>query len=130
MPATSDFAIAPANLVPCLSDLLGRLLTAEDIRTELIAGGFSNLTYLVHAGGDQLILRRPPLGMLAAGSHDMGREHRILVGLATTQVPAPAPLGYIPDSAALGAPFLLMERVAGLIVRSREDAGALGVVGA
>ena len=46
-------------------------------RFDIIAGGHSNLTYLVLAAdGRRLVLRRPPLGHVLASAHDMGREHR------------------------------------------------------
>ena len=41
-------------------------------------GGHANLTYLVRFGASEFVLRRPPLGPLAPGSHDMGREYRVL----------------------------------------------------
>src|SRR4051794_22998879 len=46
-------------------------------RFEVIAGGHSNLTYLVECtDGRRLVLRRPPLGHVLASAHDMAREHR------------------------------------------------------
>ena len=60
---------------------------------ELIAGGHSNLTYLVTpTDGPKLVLRRTPLGNVLATAHDMGREHRILSGVVQTDVPVPTPL--------------------------------------
>ena len=37
-------------------------------------GGAANLTYLLDYGAAQYVLRRPPLGPVAASAHDMGRE--------------------------------------------------------
>ncbi|MEC9224982.1 MAG: phosphotransferase, partial [Actinomycetota bacterium] len=46
---------------------------------EIIAGGHSNLTFLVtDANGRRLVLRRPPLAHGLASAHDMAREHRII----------------------------------------------------
>ena len=53
-----------------------------------IAGGHSNLTFKVDdAAGHSYVLRRPPLGHRLASAHDMGREHRIIAGLANSNVP-------------------------------------------
>jgi aminoglycoside phosphotransferase (APT) family kinase protein len=79
-----------------------------------LAGGHSNLTFRVtDAGGRDVVLRRPPLGRLLPSAHDMGREHRIISALSPTTVPVPAPLGHCDDPALTGAPFYVMEHVAG-----------------
>ena len=63
---------------------------APPLRFSLITGGRSNLTYLVEdAKGKKRVLRRPPTGAVLATAHDMGREHRIMSGLADTDVPVP-----------------------------------------
>jgi aminoglycoside phosphotransferase (APT) family kinase protein len=85
--------------------------------------GFSNLTYLVRAGGRELVLRRPPFGADVRGGHDMEREHRVLAALRPVYPRAPRPVVYCADPAVLGAPFYLMERVSGVILRDRPPAG-------
>jgi aminoglycoside phosphotransferase (APT) family kinase protein len=47
----------------------------------------------------------------------MGREFRVLSGLSTVFPPAPRPLVFCDDESVLGAPFYVMERRHGLIVR-------------
>ena len=43
------------------------------------AGGKANLTYLLKfPGGEQLVLRKAPLGPIAESSHDMTREYTVL----------------------------------------------------
>lgn len=79
--------------------------------------GFSNLTYALKVGDRELILRRPPFGAHVKSAHDMGREHRILTALSPAYPKAPAPVAYCSDLAVLGAPFYLMERVRGVILR-------------
>ena len=81
--------------------------------------GFSNLTYLVRAGERELVLRRPPFGAAVKSGHDMGREHRILTALAGRYDKAPRPLLYCEDPRVLGAPFYVMERVRGVVLRPR-----------
>src|SRR5271154_4857458 len=44
-------------------------------------GGKANLTYLLRFGPREFVLRRPPLGPIPAGAHDMRREHRVLSAL-------------------------------------------------
>src|SRR5690606_34807184 len=64
----------------------------------VIAGGHSNLTYaVVDAAGRKLVVRRPPLGARLASAHDMGREHRIISGLQSSDVPVPPALAYCDD---------------------------------
>jgi aminoglycoside phosphotransferase (APT) family kinase protein len=97
--------------------LLGGATTAE-----LIAGGRSNLTYLLTDGDTRVILRRPPLGHVLATAHDMSREHRMISALAPTGVPVPEPLALCGDETVTGAPFYLMSHVEGRIVRTTDDA--------
>ena len=84
----------------------------------LIAGGRSNLTYLLDDGHRQIVVRRPPLGHVLATAHDMSREYRIIKALAPTPVPVPAALGLCDDPSVNGAPFYAMSFVDGLVVRA------------
>lgn len=85
--------------------------------------GHSNLTYLVRVGERELILRRPPFGSRVKTAHDMGREYRILSQLHRVLPQAPRALAYCDDAAVLGAPFYVMERLVGVILRRRLPAG-------
>ncbi len=92
---------------------------------ERIAGGRSNLTFRVaDAAGGRWILRRPPLGTTLGSAHDMAREHRILSGLAGTDVPAPAPVALCEDEDVTGAVFYVMELVEGQVLRDEDDVEA------
>ena len=84
---------------------------------EVVAGGRSNLTYVVTAPAGEVVLRRPPLRAVRPTAHDMAREHRVLSALAGTPVPVPRPLHLCTDPDVLGAPFYVMERVHGVIAR-------------
>jgi aminoglycoside phosphotransferase (APT) family kinase protein len=79
--------------------------------------GHSNLTYLVSAGGRELVLRRPPVGSKVKSAHDMGREARILVKLHPVFPLAPQVVAVCDDASVVGAPFYLMERIRGAILR-------------
>lgn len=93
---------------------------------ELIAGGHSNLTFSVSdAAGRSWVLRRPPLGPLLPTAHDMAREHRILAALRPTAVPVPEPVAYCGDPDVIGAPFYVMARVEGEVLRDSDCASAL-----
>jgi aminoglycoside phosphotransferase (APT) family kinase protein len=80
-------------------------------------GGHSNLTYLVRWGGRELVLRRPPVGAAVASAHDMGREYRVLSRLHLCFPKAPRALAACAEAAVIGAPFYVMERVRGVVLR-------------
>jgi aminoglycoside phosphotransferase (APT) family kinase protein len=79
--------------------------------------GYSNLTYLLTIGGDEFVLRRPPFGSKAKTAHDMAREFRILTALHPVFPYCPRPLLYSEDASIIGAPFYVMERMRGIILR-------------
>jgi aminoglycoside phosphotransferase (APT) family kinase protein len=87
------------------------------VSVQQFPGGYSNLTYLVRAGDRELVLRRPPFGAAVRGGHDMLREHRLLSRLAPVYPKAPRPVAACEDLSVMGAPFYLMERVRGVILR-------------
>lgn len=88
------------------------------LQVERIRGGHSNETFFVTRGSDQWALRRPPRGPLLPTAHDVAREYRVLRGLEHTNVPAPTPLLLCEDASVIGAPFYLMERVQGVVIRA------------
>jgi aminoglycoside phosphotransferase (APT) family kinase protein len=104
-------------------------LRSGRLRAELIAGGRSNLTYTLDDGAHRWVLRRPPLGHVLATAHDMAREFRVISALHrgrdTAHVPVPEPVLLCDDASVIGAPFYVMERVDGLVLRDR--AALLGV---
>ncbi len=81
------------------------------------AGGHANLTYLLRYGDAEYVLRRPPLGPVAPTSHDMGREYRVLSVLYKGYPPAPRAFVFCEDAAVIGAPFFVMQRRRGVVVR-------------
>lgn len=90
-----------------------------DLEVLQFPAGWSNLTYLIRAGGRELVLRRPPHGARAEAGHDMAREYRILSALDGHWGRVPSPVLYCGDDAVIGTPFYLMERVKGVILRGR-----------
>src|SRR3970040_1101965 len=85
--------------------------------------GFSNLTYLLRLGEREIVLRRPPFGAQVKSGHDMRREYRILSALISVYPKTPRPIAYTDDESIIGAPFYLMERVRGVILRERPPEG-------
>jgi aminoglycoside phosphotransferase (APT) family kinase protein len=79
--------------------------------------GFSNLTYLLTAGDIELVLRRPPFGTRPKTGHDMGREFRVLSALKRGFAECPRPVHNCTDESVIGAPFYVVERIRGIILR-------------
>jgi aminoglycoside phosphotransferase (APT) family kinase protein len=112
-----DLSALDGYLARALPELAGALVI------EQFPSGYSNLTYLLRKGDTELVLRRPPAGVQVKSGHDMAREHRVLSGLAAGYPLAPRPLAYCDDPAVLGAPFYVMERRRGIILRKRIPEG-------
>ena len=92
----------------------------------VIAGGKSNLTYVVGDGRRTVVVRRPPLGHVLATAHDMVREHRVITALRDTPVPVPQTYAVCPGDDVIGAPFYVMEYVAGTPYRFAFELEPLG----
>jgi aminoglycoside phosphotransferase (APT) family kinase protein len=99
-------------------------LLAGPLQVELLAGGRSNLTYLLTDGERRWVLRRPPLGHVLETAHDMSREHRVLAALQRTDVPVPRPL-LLAGPGVIGATFYVMEFADGVVLR--DDAQLRGL---
>lgn len=121
-PVREGEALDVATLTAWLRPRIPGVEGAPEVRQ--FPRGFSNLTYLLRWGDRELVLRRPPFGATAKGAHDMGREFRILSALEPVFGRVPRPLVHCEDPEVLGAPFYVMERVEGAILRAPvpEDA--------
>ena len=84
-----------------------------------ITTGHSNEVFLVERGDRTFVLRRPPRTPLSPTAHDMAREHRLLTAFTDNgaAVPVPKPVALCTDVDVIGAPFYLMERLEGIVVR-------------
>ncbi len=88
-----------------------------ELQIRQFPAGFSNLTYLLSAGEQEWVLRRPPFGTRPKSGHDMAREFRVLSALQGVFPYAPRPFLLCEDEAVLGAPFYVVERLRGIILR-------------
>ena len=92
-------------------------LSGESVAAERHMAGHSNETFFIRTGKREWVLRRPPRGAFLPTAHDVTREYRILSALAGTGVRAPQPVLFCEDTSVIGAPFYLMERIHGAVIR-------------
>src|SRR5215471_2353954 len=105
-------------------------LVEPPFTAEVIAGGRSNLTYLVHGArahgqGGTVVLRRPPLAHVLPTAHDMAREYRVIAALHPTGFPVPVAHHLCQDPEPIGAPFYIMSYVDGRVLRASADVDTL-----
>jgi aminoglycoside phosphotransferase (APT) family kinase protein len=126
-PVQSDAEQAP-EVVATWAEAAGQepepLIVRESLEGELGLGeltiqrasaGHSNVTYFLEAAGRRMVLRRPPRGPLPVSAHDVLREYRILAALERFDVRVPKVMLEGSDTALIGAPFYVMERVDGIV---------------
>lgn len=104
-----------------------RLPEARALRIERLRGpsetGFSSDTLIfdacwMDAGGarsEALVARFKPSGFTVFPTYDIAQQFRVMQILRTTDVPVPRMLWLETDERPLGAPFYVMERVAGRV---------------
>src|SRR5437867_5121066 len=94
---------------------------AGPLEVRQFAGGKANLTYRLRFGAaddpQEFVLRRPPLGPIPPGAHDMRREHRVLSVLHRRYPLAPRSLLLCEDDSVIGAVFIVEERRHGFVIR-------------
>lgn len=115
IPIRSDEHLDETRLAEYLRDKLPDAI--EPLTVRQFGGGAANLTYLLTFGSREYVLRRPPLGPVAPSAHDMAREYRVLSVLHRAFPPAPQAFHFCDDPAIIGAPFFVMERRNGVVVR-------------
>jgi len=84
---------------------------------EQFPNGSANLTYLLRFGACELVMRRPPFGVVAPGAHDMRREFRVLSKLWRHWDKAPRGYLFCNDHDVIGSDFVVMERRVGDVIR-------------
>ncbi|HEX3908918.1 MAG TPA: phosphotransferase family protein [Mycobacteriales bacterium] len=118
----SERAAPAADVGRYLADRLGDDAW-RSCTLDLVAGGRSNLTFIVHSPAGDVVLRRPPLSSVLPTAHDMRREHRVMTALGETAVPVPRTLALCEDDDVIGVPFYVMDRVIGHVVRDEMPPG-------
>jgi aminoglycoside phosphotransferase (APT) family kinase protein len=110
-----DERLDTARLEPYLREHLDGAEGPLSVRQ--FGGGKANLTYLIRFGENEFVLRRPPLGPIPPGAHDMRREHRVLSVLHQRYPLAPRSLLLCEDEGVIGVVFIVEERRHGFVIR-------------
>jgi len=91
------------------------------LQRELLHGGTSNIVFTLNRGGKDMVLRRPPAVPPPGAEKGVLREARVLTALNQTEVPHPHCYGACEESAVIGRPFYVMERVDGWAPNLRDE---------
>ena len=93
-------------------------IDTSNLKLKQFPSGYSNLTYFLKNSSQEMVLRRPPYGAKSLkGGHDMLREYTVLKNLKSQFHKVPNVHLYCDDESILGAPFYIMDRVQGYIIR-------------
>ncbi|MEF8887653.1 MAG: phosphotransferase family protein [Haloarculaceae archaeon] len=82
--------------------------------------GLGNETLFLMWGDRRFVVRRPPLAGAPADAHDIFREFRLLEALEWTDLPTPYPVLAVEDESVARAPFTVVERLDGKVLRHGE----------
>ncbi len=77
-------------------------------RAEKFSDGQSNPTYLLTADSGQYVLRKQPPGELLKSAHAVDREFRVIMALASTDVPVARAFHLCEDPDLIGSMFYIM----------------------
>jgi aminoglycoside phosphotransferase (APT) family kinase protein len=103
---------------PALARYLADAIPGDgELTVERHQAGHSNETFFIRRGATEWVLRRPPRPPYLPTAHDVKREYTVLKALDGTGVRAPRPALFCDDESVIGAPFYLMERVDGFVIR-------------
>jgi aminoglycoside phosphotransferase (APT) family kinase protein len=111
----ADNAREPLLVIEPLTAFLSAngLEAPDELSATPIGEGHSNVTFILSTG---VVVRRPPRGPLPPSAHDVLREARLLQALQSTPVRVPKVLAVCADLDVIGAPFYVMEQVAGDVI--------------
>jgi aminoglycoside phosphotransferase (APT) family kinase protein len=104
-----------------------------ELTAEKFAGGQSNPTFKLSAGGQHYVLRRKPPGELLKSAHAVDREHRVISALYDTDVPVAKTYCLCEDEDIIGSMFYVMEYMDGRVfwdatlpeLKSNEERSAI-----
>lgn len=100
-------------------------LPSGTLNIRQFGAGHSNLTYALTIGSWEAVLRRPPLGPVAAKAHDMEREFQVLKSIHQVFPACPKPLVFSADESIVGSPFFVMERRHGIVLDTAFPEGTI-----
>ena len=86
-----------------------------ELTAEKFAGGQSNPTFKLSAGGQHYVLRRKPPGELLKSAHAVDREYRVISALQDTDVPVAKTFCLCEDEDVIGSMFYVMEYMDGRV---------------
>ena len=86
-----------------------------ELSAEKFAGGQSNPTFKLTAGGKDYVLRRKPPGELLKSAHAVDREYRVISALADTGLPVARTYCLCEDEDVIGSMFYVMEYMDGRV---------------
>ena len=110
----------PARLVPWLDQHVPELGGGPLVVGQIHNGTSNVILTLDRGGGREMILRRPPAVPPPGSEKTVLREARVLSALSGTPVPHPHCFAACSDPDVIGAPFYVMERVAGWAAELRD----------
>lgn len=124
--STDPVGLKLAGLTQWLGQNISDFDATSLVEATLLAGGRSNVSYkLTDASQNEFVLRRPPLGNIMPTAHDMLREFRVLSGLNSVLFPTPTALAHCEDDSIIGAHFMVMSFVHGLVISDATEARKL-----
>lgn len=90
------------------------------------SAGYGNMNFLLKIDGEDVVLRRPPLGPVPPGANDMAREFRILSHLHDALPLVPQAKLFCDDPKVIGARFFVMEYRPGLVIGDEIPSDIVG----
>jgi aminoglycoside phosphotransferase (APT) family kinase protein len=118
IPVREDERFDVGKMQQYLANKLPGIDESKKLSVRQFGGGAANLTYLLNYQSHEYVLRRPPLGPVAKSSHDMSREYTALSALSSVFPYAPEVYLYNDDLQIIEAPFFIMERKRGIVIRN------------
>ena len=118
--APDEAGLPPLVDPPSLERYLAEALPGDGaFSVERHQAGHSNETFFIRRGTTEWVLRRPPRPPYLPTAHDVKREYTVLKALDGTDARAPRPALFCDDESVIGAPFYLMEKVDGYVIRDK-----------
>ena len=94
-------------------------LGAGPVEASAVGEGKSNFTFLIARGHEQFVLRRPPRPPYPPSAHDVAREARLQLALASLGMRVPVVRAICEDERVLGVPFYVMDLIRGEVITDR-----------